>query len=450
LKKLKFPFVFIAATVIFFLFSTPDGISSAAELRYVRIADDGIILYTIDSGYEFQPLFALPKTYYVEYSGRSNSKYYIVRYMDLKSGLGGADLFVLKSAVNVADAAAVDSPYPSVTIRNALGGANLYAAPNSSSAVSASIPSSNSALTYYGTVLDEDGGIWHYAAYNGVCGYIGESVLVEPPTVNPHPNSAPPAQIPSKNPDASGGDPATTLILIAGIILPAAIIFLLMFRPIKRRAALRRNGPEDSDRGGHPIRDYSTSDDPRRYSNNDYSTRSDDKSYGIKNSRRYSNNDYSTHSDDESYGIKNSRRRSNDAYSSNSDDNQPRRNYSTDDDPRRSSYSDYSTRSDDNESYDIKNSRRRSDYSTSDDESYGIKNSRRYSNNDYSTRSNDNESYDIKNSRRASNNDYSTRSDNDNNSRRSFYDDEQNQSRDRYDRENNRSDSYGKIPRDKY
>jgi hypothetical protein len=242
LKKITLPlFFFIAATLLFFSFQSSDGVSSAAELRYVRIADDGIILYTIDSGYDFQPLFVLPKTYYVEYTGRSNSKYYIVKYMDLKSGLNNTDLFVLKGALNVADAAAVSSPYPSVTIRNALGGANLYAFPNPSSPAAASILSSNSALTYYGTVLDADGGIWHYAAYNGICGYINEAALVEPPSIPPHPNSAPPSSSANVNKNSSGGDPITTLILIAGIILPAAIIFLLMFRPIKRRVDISRN-----------------------------------------------------------------------------------------------------------------------------------------------------------------------------------------------------------------
>jgi hypothetical protein len=254
LKKLSFIIsVLILAAAIPPLFA-PDGVSRAAAPRYARIAEDGIILYTIDSGYEFRPLFALPKTYYVEYTGRSNSKYHIVKYMDLKSGLNNYDLFILKNALNVEDSAEISSPYPSVTVRNSLSGENLYSLPDEDSALTATVPESDAALTYYGSTKDDTGAIWHYAAYNGVCGYIREAALVEAPTIPPHPNSAPPSTDTGIEGGGTANDTMMTLILTAGIILPAVIIFLLMFRPIKRRA-LAANTTRSENRRPRPRSD---------------------------------------------------------------------------------------------------------------------------------------------------------------------------------------------------
>jgi hypothetical protein len=219
----------------------------AAAPAYALIADDGVLLYTIDADYEYQPLFALPKTYYVEYTGRSNSRYHIVRYMDLRSGLNGADLFVLKGALNVAETASVDSPYPSVTVRSAFGGAKLYSSPDESSAAVTALQASGTALTYYGSAAD---GIWHYVSVSGgnggIYGYIKNDALTAAPDIPPHPNSA--ASAPDGTLNLTGGGFSfTTAVLTVGIILPAIVIFLLMFKPGKRRAVAGKHAYRNAD-----------------------------------------------------------------------------------------------------------------------------------------------------------------------------------------------------------
>ncbi|MDR3263472.1 MAG: hypothetical protein LBT30_04100 [Clostridiales bacterium] len=220
--------VYAASGAVFY---RAENASYAAEAAYMLIPDDGIILYTIDGNYAFVPLLTLPKTYYLEYTGRSNQDYHIVKYMELVSGLGKQELFVLKGAVSAADTAFIEAPYPSVTVRNALSGEKLYARP-ASPTVTASIASANSPLKFYGS-LEDGGTLWHYVGYNASFGYIKDDALVEPPVVPVHPNSA--ASIGGGNDTPTDSPKIFTLILTVGIILPALIIFLLMFRPSKRR-----------------------------------------------------------------------------------------------------------------------------------------------------------------------------------------------------------------------
>ena len=232
----------ILSAVFAAAFFTPTALQEtvlAAETVYIPIAEDGVILYTIDENYEYKPLFALPKTYYLEYTGRSNSSYYIVKYMDLNSALGRADLFVLKGAVSLTHTLKnISSPYPSVTVRNVLAGAVVSKTPDDSSAAALTLPSANLTLNYYGAFGGDSS--WHYIGYAGVFGYIRSDALVEAPYIPPHPNST--ADIKNGGAVKTSDGTLLTVILSAGIILPAVIIFILMFRPLRRKK--RRAGFE--------------------------------------------------------------------------------------------------------------------------------------------------------------------------------------------------------------
>ncbi|MDR1905936.1 MAG: hypothetical protein LBQ27_03335 [Clostridiales bacterium] len=235
-KSLLLIFFVICAT--FTALFLPFGSVHGAESKYVLINDDGVILYALDENYNFIPLFAIPKTYYAEYSGRSNSSYYIVKYMDLSVGAGGSDLFLVKEAVNVGDTASVTSPYPSVFVKNAMSGAVLRKTPDASSASSAVIAAANTSLTYYGTLEGDGDTVWHFVGYNGSFGYIETSELISPPQVPPHPNSV------INNPSVGGDNESSalvTVLLSAGIVIPLLIIFLLMFRPWRHRRARKKD-----------------------------------------------------------------------------------------------------------------------------------------------------------------------------------------------------------------
>ncbi|MDR1939193.1 MAG: hypothetical protein LBQ40_00150 [Clostridiales bacterium] len=268
MKRIAYALLAAPSLILCVLFPAPPTAASYADgqAKYAVIADDGVMLYGINRFYEYIPLFAVPKTYYVEYAG-SNADYHIVRYMDLKSELGMADLFVLKGAIRTGenDLITVASPYPSVVVRNSLGGEVLRLSPSQSAAPSATLTNANSALKYYGSITAEDGSVWHYAGYGGAAGYIQDSALVEPPVVPLHPNAQ--AVIPQNQEKSglSGDTRVMTVIIAAGIILPAVLIFLLMFRPGRRNIVRSSASLRPSDAPKSRPREYRA---PRYFASN--------------------------------------------------------------------------------------------------------------------------------------------------------------------------------------
>jgi hypothetical protein len=235
--KNAFLFIFaLCLSISSFSSAPPCGVSYAAELKYAVVAEDGVMLYRMTDNYDFAAVLTLPKTYYVEYVG-TNSTYHRVRYMDLSSAYGG-DLFVLKDALSVADLITAAAPYPVATVKNAVAGAKLYRAIDSS-VEAAVIPSANTSLVYYGTITDAIGEAWHYVAHNQTLGYLADSALVEPFVLAPHPNSVLNGSDGGDTTAPVSGIPLTTVLLTAGIILPAIAIFLLMFHPIRRKKTAR-------------------------------------------------------------------------------------------------------------------------------------------------------------------------------------------------------------------
>jgi len=243
MKKNFFLVLLLAVSAVFTVINGAPGANAAVD-GYVVITGDDVMVYGFDGNYELKPMFVLPATYYVRYDNRSNTSYYIIQYMDAESASGNKDLFVLKTGLSVLNPTAVAEPYPDVTVSNSAINEKLYLYPSVTSAVVANLPAANCALKYLGRITGDDGESYYFVKYNAAFGYIREAALVSPAVIPPHPNSVtvpdPDITAPKQPLDR---DALRVLILILGIILPAAVILRMVFRPNKKYP---RRKPQES------------------------------------------------------------------------------------------------------------------------------------------------------------------------------------------------------------
>ena len=270
LKKLSILVILlISVTCLTFAFMPASAVSHAESTSQTfengtyRAASD-IDVYLISNASAV--LFTIPSTYYFDITDYSDGKYAITY-----NGVSG--LFI-KSDANVARLTDADKePRGGFSLELVLANDSDFYKQGSFGFKKESVTPDNSpAITFIGKG-EYDGTSCIYVRCGGEYGYIPTSCLktkdggvaMTDYIIDLHPNYRP-TVVPDKNVETKAADPnkLTRIILIVGIVVPALVIVLLLFKPSKK-------GRYDYDRNS-TMNDYGASpyDRPRSRYRDDY------------------------------------------------------------------------------------------------------------------------------------------------------------------------------------
>lgn len=239
-------------------------------------------------------LFEIPSTYYFEVTEHTN-EIYVIKY-------NGIDGIYVKNYENFVPLTDTDKePLGGFTLELVLASdASFYKQTCTSFVETAITPDNSPAITFIGKG-EHDGKVCAYVKYGSDFGYIPYAnlktkdggVAMSDYIIDLHPNYRPNV-VTDKNTDKKASDPnkLTRTILIVGIVVPALVIVLLLFKPSKK-------GRYDYDRNS-TMNDYGASpyDRPRSRYRDDYDDgrhrddyrrdrRRDDDYYDDYDDRRY-------------------------------------------------------------------------------------------------------------------------------------------------------------------
>lgn len=204
---------------------------------YFLVESEDLLFYNESN----QPMFIIPKTYYVLKTGEQfQGNYYYVSYKNIDGRL-------LKSSVAAAQSLNVDSPFFSSTLQINSSESFILVHNIPSSTASEKLFFDDLAMNFefIGIMPDTDSAksdIWYYVRYNtDRYGYIHStktSNTTLATSITAHPNSLispspSPSISPSPNPNApvEPTNDMLRVLLILGISVPAVIIVFLLFRP---------------------------------------------------------------------------------------------------------------------------------------------------------------------------------------------------------------------------
>ena len=247
----------IVALILIFTFALsltalcPLLTASAEEATYLAVTKENACLY--ENSVLQEPLFTLPRTYYVKVvQANITAAYHLVEY----NGVTG---LVKVEDVSATPTAAVTDPYYTAANISANAGQYLYTKPSFSTQTN--ISAAGQSLPFLGKVSGEkqnySSSTWFAVLYTNKVYYIHsqmtENINLLETALPLHPNSAASTAVTTdagtdsdaaESADRSKGVDVVRILLIVGIFVPIVIILVVLFRPPKKRA---RNRSEDDD-----------------------------------------------------------------------------------------------------------------------------------------------------------------------------------------------------------
>ena len=224
--------------------------------QYLKVGKDDVSLYAD----KLVPaaLFTIPKTYYVKVVTLNyTTEYHVVEYNGVRGLVKISDV----GSETVSD---VQNPYFTSQTITAHVNTCLYTSPSFSA--DTGIAANGLSLTYLGKINGDKGSygsaVWFAVLYANElyylhCSLTNDLELLESSFAPVHPNSV--VQDAAVTAESQGEDETkpeksfdvVRLLLIIGMIIPLLIIFVLLFRPRKRRNATprrdRRRYPDEDD-----------------------------------------------------------------------------------------------------------------------------------------------------------------------------------------------------------
>ena len=260
--KRSFALLLVAIILSSVFFAFPAAGAVAEESSYLVIDRDNVYLY--QNTVLQEPLFVIPKTFYVKLrKANLTSIYHLVEY----NGVVG---LVKTSEVSSTTYQNVANPYYTATTISPHIDAYLYDSPSFSAKTD--IAAYGLSLTFLGKVQGENGTygtqIWFAVLYTNQVYYIhsaktGNLDLLESSFSPVHPNSVVSTATTAENGSSEGDSlsPADSfdtvrLILIIGMVVPIVIILFLLFRPRRKRRRIRNNRDDRYDAEEEEYDDY--------------------------------------------------------------------------------------------------------------------------------------------------------------------------------------------------
>ena len=210
--------------------------TAKASVKYVRVTQDGVKLYTNPETKKVTCL--LEKSYYLVVLEETDD-FYKVELMGQGKLFPKIVGFVSKPSVEIENLAPVEPLYPNVTVTVNQSSAQIRFLPLDLSDL-VIVATNTQTMSYYGSYLDENNVTWYYVYFNGYFGYVKKDCVTTakiplhptplpqkvestPPTVNTQKPSQEPTNTPVEN-----STNEVLLIAFAGILATALTCALFL------------------------------------------------------------------------------------------------------------------------------------------------------------------------------------------------------------------------------
>ncbi len=222
-------------------FFNAEKTASAAAPQYARVMTETAVLYRSQSGAEDveNKFFVLPKGYFVQLEDAADGTLYKVTYDGLSGYVRASDVdivsFIPKTKYAAGQMLGIETPDG--------GNCNLreFAVKTSAKVTEGGIPDGTGNIVYYNYVI-AGADKWYYVSYEGKTGYIFGDYAVITTAIAVNDGAAEPVTQGGGENDPQPLDTTTLLILIAVIGIPAVIIIIMLFKPLRRAPRIRSRG----------------------------------------------------------------------------------------------------------------------------------------------------------------------------------------------------------------
>lgn len=223
--------------------------AAAEEDSFLEITQNDVRLY--ENTVVQDPLFVLPKTYYVKLlKANITSTYHLVEYNGVKGLVKAAE-------VSASPVSNVSNPY--YTSRNITANAGQYLYSKPAFSDQTNLLAGELTLVYLGKIAGEKrnyaSATWFAVLYAGQVYYIHSAMTEDLDLLEfgipAHPNSASSGTVDEKAGAAQNNDKGASsvdtvrILLILGMFVPIVIILVVLFRPRRKLVHSRRSEEED-------------------------------------------------------------------------------------------------------------------------------------------------------------------------------------------------------------